>query len=322
VPLLAPDRRLAAALLPALALALALTLAAIAGCGGGGDDGGDSSVLPADTPLAAVVVNSEVVAGPNRFILGIFSQDRQQLIGADVSLTFYRLDAEDQAGEPVQARAVTYEKSYTHTHDDGTVEAHSAGESGVYVATATFAEAGQWAVEAKATLGDVEYAPVSTAFDVLPQARSVAIGAPAPRSQTLTLDDVEDVAEIDTSDPPVPEMHEMTIAEAVTSGEPSLIVFATPAFCLSQVCGPTKEIVDELFGEYGDRVHFVHVEPYDVARARSGEGLFRVQATGEWGLTSEPWVFIVDAAGNVAAKFEAIVTSDELTEALDAALSG
>jgi hypothetical protein len=68
-------------------------------------------------------------------------------------------------------------------------------------------------------------------------------------------------------------------------------------------------------------VHFVHVEPYDVARARSGEGLFAVPATDDWGLTSEPWVFIVNGAGNVTAKFEAIVTSDELTQALDAALT-
>ncbi len=38
--------------------------------------------------------------------------------------------------------------------------------------------------------------------------------------------------------------------------------------------------------------------------------------TAKWGLRSEPWVFLVDGAGNVAARFEAVVTMDELTGAL------
>jgi hypothetical protein len=111
-------------------------------------------------------------------------------------------------------------------------------------------------------------------------------------------------------------MHTMTIAEAVTSGRPSVIVFATPAFCLSRICGPTKDIVDDLFQQYKGEVNFVHVEPYELDRARSGEGLFAVPATTEWGLTSEPWVFLVDSEGNIAAKFEAVVVMGELTEAL------
>ncbi len=38
--------------------------------------------------------------------------------------------------------------------------------------------------------------------------------------------------------------------------------------------------------------------------------------TAKWSLRSEPWVFLVDGAGNVAARFEAVVTINELTEAL------
>ncbi len=40
------------------------------------------------------------------------------------------------------------------------------------------------------------------------------------------------------------------------------------------------------------------------------------------GLTSEPWVFLVDSQGNIAAKFEAVVTMDELKAALDPLLQG
>ena len=40
----------------------------------------------------------------------------------------------------------------------------------------------------------------------------------------------------------------------------------------------------------------------------------------EWGLPTEPWVFVVDAKGKVAAKFEGMAYPDELTAALDALL--
>ena len=301
----------------ALIAALALVAVTAACAGEAGDDG--ASATP-DRQLTALVVNSEVVVGENRLVVGLITQENEELVGAEAVFRFYSAGGEMLDVREVPAESVVFDKSYTHTHEDGTVETHSAGESGVYVANVTFATAGQWALEIDASVDGVPYEPSSTTFDVLAEARTVAIGAPAPLSETLTLDDVDDLAEIDTSDPPIPGMHELTIAEAVTSGKPSLIVFATPAFCLSRVCGPTKVIVDDLFEQYGDRVNFVHVEPYDVARARAGEGIFTVPATSEWGLTGEPWVFVVDAAGNVSAKFEGIVTADELAAALEATL--
>jgi hypothetical protein len=45
-----------------------------------------------------------------------------------------------------------------------------------------------------------------------------------------------------------------------------------------------------------------------------------VRATVEWGLPTEPYVFVVDGQGKVAAKFEGMAYPDELTAALDAVL--
>ncbi len=306
----------AARLAVTAAVLTALALLAVA-CGGGGGDG------KAVKELTAVVASSELVVGENRFIVGLLDQDTQEITDADVSLRFFKLDGDRETpkGE-AKATALTVEKSYTHTHADGTVEKHSAGESGVYVAHPTFDEAGSWGVEVTATIDGKKFDPVGAAFTVLREGRSVAVGAPAPQSETLTLDDVADVAEIDTSDPPIPQMHTLSIAEAVTSGNPSVIVFATPSFCVSRICGPTKEVVDELYSEYDEGVNFVHVEPYDLEKARAGEGLFPIPATAEWGLQSEPWVFLVDRDGIVAAKFEGVVTLDELQAALDPLLAG
>jgi hypothetical protein len=112
-------------------------------------------------------------------------------------------------------------------------------------------------------------------------------------------------------------MHDRTIADAVTSGRPTVIVFATPAFCMSQICGPTKSVVDEIYQEYATRANFVHVEPYDIEKARNGHGLDPLPfLEEEWGLRTEPWVFLVDRNGKVAAKFEAVVSREEIVQAL------
>ena len=291
-----------------------------AACSGGSGDGGDSDAITEVTP---VIVNSELAVGDNRFMIGLISLENEEIVGAAVAFRFFKLDGDQkELREEAQATPIALEKTYTHTHEDGTVETHEAGESGVYVAAVRFDEPGQWGVEVTAAVGDVTYDPAPAGFVVLEESASVAMGAPAPLSETLTLDDVEDVTEIDTSNPPIPEMHTLTIAEAVTSGRPSVIVFATPAFCLSRICGPTKDVVDNLFEQYKSEVNFVHVEPYELDRARSGEGLFPIPATTEWGLQSEPWVFLVDSEGFIAAKFEAVVTMDELKAALEPLLPG
>ena len=309
------------------ALVFLAALAVIAAaCSSGGGDGSPSTSTPETTTtlgVSPVIVNSELVVGENRFMIGLLSSENEEIVGAAVAFRFFKLDGDQkELREEAQATPIALEKTYTHTHEDGTVETHEAGESGVYVAAVRFDEPGQWGVEVTAAVGDVTYDPAPAGFVVLEESASVAMGAPAPLSETLTLDDVEDVTEIDTSNPPIPEMHTMTIAEAVTSGRPSVIVFATPAFCLSRICGPTKDVVDDLFEQYKSEVNFVHVEPYELDRARSGEGLFPIPATTEWGLQSEPWVFLVDSEGFIAAKFEAVVTMDELKAALEPLLPG
>ena len=49
----------------------------------------------------------------------------------------------------------------------------------------------------------------------------------------------------------------------------------------------------------------------------AGAKLGVLEAIGDYGLPTEPYVFVVDAAGNVFAKFEGIAAADELEAALE-----
>ena len=114
----------------------------------------------------------------------------------------------------------------------------------------------------------------------------------------------------------------MTIDEAVASGKPLVVVFGTPAFCETFTCGPQVEVISGLRERYKDRVNFIHVEIFDDPHEIQGDpdSARAVPAVLEWGLTSEPWTFIVDRNGRAAAKFEAFSTAEEIEEELQKVL--
>jgi hypothetical protein len=296
-------------------LLIALAALIAAACNGDGQQAPTESI---STPsalgqdeLVPQIVSSDLAVGPNRFVLGLLTLDNELILNAQVRLRFFKADDEAPKAE-VDATPIRITKTYTETHADGTVHTHEAGETGVYVANLELDAAGQWRVEVNATIEGEALEPATVPFTVREESLSPAIGDPAPQSRQLTLADVDDITDIDTSDPPNPDMHTTTIADAVTSGKPVVIAFTTPAFCLSRLCGPAKQVVDQLYEQHKDRVTFVHVEPYFLDRARSGEGLVAVPTVEEWGLISEPWIFVVDEEGKIAAKFEAMVTAEEI----------
>lgn len=317
-----PTRNLLLPLLGALAIG-------IAACGGGDDGDAPTETervvltpLPDDV-LLPTVISSDLAVGENRFLVGLQDQETGALVlDADLALAFFLLDSDEGTLKfERNAEPIVIMRSFTHTHEDGVTETHEAGEVGAYRTTVDFDVAGLWGVEVTGTTADGQaLEPLRPTFNVLEEPFGLAVGDPAPRTKQVLVSDVDDIREIDSSENPIPEQHDMTVADAVTSGLPSVIAIATPAFCESQICGPTKVFFDDLYNEYRDVANFVHVEPFQVQAVRDGECARLSDCLNpimdEWRLQTEPWVFIVDADGNIAAKFVGLVTFDELAEAL------
>ena len=157
-----------------------------------------------------------------------------------------------------------------------------------------------------------ELAPIG--FVATEEPVQVAVGEEAPRSESRTLGDaaLEDL----TSDPtPEESFYEMTVAEAVESG-PSVLIFATPAWCTSQSCGPMLDQVQEVADDYQD-LNYVHVEVYENIHVTDRADLVLVPTVEEWGLPSEPWLYVTDDEGTVTAAFEGAVSDAELRAALE-----
>ena len=264
-----------------LLFSLALLLAACS-AGGGGE------------PTLAIVANSDLAVGPQRLLLGLRSLETGE--GLEDPQRAVTVEIQNPQGETVNSQPADFL---------WLVE----GVRGVYSATHTFDEAGIWSLRlVPSDLPATEESP----FQVLPDAQTPDIGDPAPASETPTLDGTR-IEELTTDPNPDPAFYQLSIAEAVSSGSPSVVVFATPAFCQTATCGPTLDTVKSVRPEY-ETVHFVHVEVFDLSRTPE---LVPVPAVDDWLLPSEPWVFIVDANGVVAARFEGVVSSDEVRAALN-----
>jgi len=185
-----------------------------------------------------------------------------------------------------------------------------------------FPEPGTYQMEVLAVRRGRALPPVRLEFQVTEEGVGPKVGEPAPPSRQPVLRDVQDIDDIDSSLPHRAHMHSVRIADALGQGKPVVIAFATPAFCTSRLCGPVMdEVMDPLYAKYRQQAIFIHVEPYDLRAAREGRGLILTRTMREWGLASEPWVFVLDGHGRVAAKFEGIVSHEEVEQALRALLS-
>jgi hypothetical protein len=196
---------------------------------------------------------------------------------------------------------------------------------GVYAMDVNFPTSGTWGAELVTVVGDSAPETIRLTFDVQPESAVVGVGDQAPASDTPTLAGVGgDVAKISTDDHPVEAFYESSVADAIAAKKPFVLAFATPKFCVTSQCGPTLDRLKPIAAAHPD-LTFINVEPYQLVETdgtlqpvlTSGE-LTPVQATLDWRLRAEPWVFVVDGDGVVTASFMLIFSDEELEAAIAA----
>jgi hypothetical protein len=313
------------------AIALTAAFAALAACSSGAATG-TSSASPtavvgtsaAPTPLSTqaaqapevqglqlVIAVSDLAVGPgNRLAFALIATDGPiKLPSAVAQLVFLG----SGGGQPTVVNAV--------------FRPWPVGPGGVYSATVDFHSAGDWSMEVRVFLPGGVIGVGRVQFSVATASSAPALGIRPPASRNKTSadfsdpDDPDELAAITSAEVPDPDLYRMTVAEALDSGLPSIVSFATPAFCQTATCGPQVEVISAVKVRHSGQANFIHIEVYespdkltDLSRARL------VPQMAEWGLLTEPYTFVLDAEGRVAAKFEGFVNEDELAEALAAVL--
>ena len=297
-----------------VALAASLMMAA---CGSASDTPDFPKVVSLGKgELFPTINNGSLGVGDNRVSMSIIDRDDTHVLDAEVHVRYYNLNgAKPKFRTEGDARFIGTELSYVDEQSGG--EKTATGNDGVYVTLANFDAPGDWGAEITIARGTKTFKPIPFRFNVQEHSIELALGEPAPASVQATLASATDIEEIDSSSPPRPAMHDITIADALKTRKPLVIAFATPAFCTSRTCGPVMDnVMDPLSQRYAANVIFIHVEPYVLRDLRETNIQNPVPATREWRLQSEPWVFIVNQDGKIAGKFEGIMAADEVDSVL------
>ncbi len=271
---------------------------------------------PPPTPQAVysgVLGASEFTVGADRFPFALADRDGAFLEGADVSVRFSKLDggeARFHSESPAQWRSMAAPPP--HSHADG--ETHlRLNYAGFYTADAAFPEPGVWTAEFATADGTPTRRSV---FEVAAEGSAPRTGGAAPRTANPTIRDVAAFAELSTRAVERDELHNVSVAEALDAGEPFVVFFASPQFCVSALCGPVTETLAQAREELEGAIEFIHVEPWNLNIARNEGRLVPSAEMAEWGLETEPWTFVVGSDGRIAARFQGPVSLDEAVAAV------
>jgi hypothetical protein len=322
---------------PIAAVLLACALVG-AGCGGGdGDDdasppppeatpdqfpratGRTLAELRKDLPKGGPVLaptGSLFLTGKNRLGFGLFTATRAQI--ADAVAAVYIAPA---GGGEAQGPFVAHYESLAvdSPYLSETTSSDPDAAKTLYVADVPFDKPGEYEVLGMARLDDRLVAATSAApqLVVVPKKDDPvpAVGESPPRIHTPTEAEVGgDLTKIDTRKPP-DDMHKVDFAD-VLGRKPVVLTFATPLLCQSRVCGPVVDVAAQVEDEFRDKVDFIHMEIYNDNEVNKGT---RPQVNA-FQLPSEPWVFVFDKNGKVAARLEGAFSVKELEAAVKQAL--
>jgi hypothetical protein len=332
-----------------LAATLGALALAVAGCGGGGG-GGEA---PAKDPVAQVpsglqakvraaakpqasefpepsgktlqALADEIGGGPqmglagsvflagqeNRVAFGVID-DQAGFVYGKTALYYARTPSSPAKG-PFVAPADVLVTEAPYRSQQAATEADPF--AAVYAAHVPFSKAGQYAVMAVTIVGGKPVAApgeiqvITPAQDKIPE-----VGEPAPKVQTDTVASAGGDAEAIDTRRPTSDMH-ANFADEVGK-KPVALLFATPQLCQSRVCGPVVDVALQLRSRYGDQVEFIHQEVYTDNDPNKGLR----KPLQEFGLATEPWLFVVGKDGRVTARLEGSFGLQTFEQALKTAL--
>jgi hypothetical protein len=261
--------------------------------------------------------------GVNRFPVGVFETDRTQVDDVELALYVAKVPkangkgsaasaTEHQKGSLAQARTQALEEPAMGPYPAAvetlatkpayraqTTTADPDAATTVYSTDIDFPGNGEWRVAALITQGGETKATLLPSamvggFPGIPQ-----VGQKAPLIHTPTPADVGgDLSQITTRIPPDTQ-NRVDYAEALGK-EPIVLLFATPQFCQSRVCGPVVDVAEQVKEQYGDDVAFIHMEIYE-DNDPSNPARPQVRA---FNLPNEPWLFAIDRRGRIQSEIE------------------
>ena len=189
---------------------------------------------------------------------------------------------------------------------------------GIYTANMDFDRPGLWRLEIGVLDENARTLRAELEFQVKEITAAPSAGEKAISSDSKTIHDVDSLAEITTGSLQDPDLYQISIADAVVSGIPTVIVMASPAFCTNAVCGPQVDVLQRLKDAYKGQANFIHVDIYDNPEEIQGDLSKAIVSptVKEWNLPSTEWSFVIDSSVIVHQRFESFTGFGEIEASL------
>jgi hypothetical protein len=277
--------------------------------------------------------------GKNRFPFGVFQKDRTQVPDAQVALYFAPVPEVNKKAEKPGAKGAAARAQIKAREEPAigpfpakveslvtqpafralTTSEDPDAASVVYSTDIDFPGDGEWRIAALVKEGDNEYTGTLLPSIVVGSvSRIPRVGDRAPLIHTPTPEDVGgDLSKITTRIPPDTQ-NQVDYAD-VLGKEPIILLFATPQFCQSRVCGPVVDVAEQVKQLYGDKAAFIHMEIWKENDPSTEEVRPQVSA---FHLPSEPWLFAIERDGRVGAVLQGAFGVEALTEAVEKVTGG
>lgn len=302
----------------------------------------------ANTQLAAEVASYELLAGTtNRFLVGLFENNGETVSYGTVKMEFSYLGTESKPISPEPKSTETGSFILVPNDDSrqppATDEALHAAASlppaltqpdqvrGVYqVPEVKFDETGFWQVDVTARLDGIDRT-VSANFEVVDTPSYPAIGQAAPSVDNYLYKQkgakpswVDSRATDGWASVADANLHAMTVADALESGRPTVVVVSTPLYCVSRFCGPVTDEIAMLQARFTDEsssptANFIHIEIW-----KDYQNKVINKAAARWvysdGDVTEPWVFLITPTGKIVDRWQNVLDRPQLSAELAALL--
>ncbi|HYG97073.1 MAG TPA: hypothetical protein VD741_08185 [Solirubrobacterales bacterium] len=294
----------------------------------------------ADDPTELVITPAAEVfyPGENRYPFGVFDREEGEVANAEVALYIAKVPepkpgAKSKSGNRGQAAKAQTQALDQPAHGPfpATIEslatkpafrAKTTSEdpeaaSVVYSTQLELPSEGEWRIAAILREdGELKGTQLSKSAVVGEFRKIPRPGEKAPVINTPTAQDVGgDLSKI-TTRVPADTQNEVDYADALGK-EPILLLFATPEFCQSRVCGPVVDVAEQAKQEYGDEATFIHMEIYNQNDPALG---VRPQVRA-FRLPTEPYLFAIDRRGIVRDTVEGAFGLKLMHEAADKAIA-
>ncbi|MGE5409057.1 MAG: hypothetical protein ACM3NV_10645 [Syntrophothermus sp.] len=271
--------------------------------------------------------------GANRYPFSVGEREGGQVTDAEVAIYYARVpepkpgakSAPGNKGQAAKAQALALEEpaigpfparieslATKPAFESQTTADDPESARVVYVADVSFPRDGSWRMAALIREDGRITSTLLASAEVGEFTQVPRPGEPAPKIQTPTAQDVGgDLSKLTTRIPP-DSQNEVDFAEALGK-EPILLLFATPKFCQSHVCGPVVDVAEQAKHEYGKRAAFIHMEVFNDNDPQTG---VRPQVRA-FHLPTEPWLFAIDRAGTVSAAVEGAFGLEQMDEVVE-----